>query len=40
MIIKSQLVNITGQDPIDCEYIDLEETSDGNLIINICQDWR
>ena len=39
MIIKSQLVNITGQDPIDCEYIDSEETSDGKLIINIHQDW-
>lgn len=37
--VKSQLINITGQDPIDCEYIDSEETSDGKLIINICQDW-
>ena len=39
MIIKSQSINITGQDPIDCEYIDSEKTSNGKLIINICQDW-
>lgn len=35
----SQIINITGQEPIDCEFIDSEETSDGRLIINICQDW-
>ena len=35
----SQLITITGQEPIDCEYIDYEEKPDGKLIINICQDW-
>ena len=35
----SQLINITGQEPIDCELVSFGETSDGKLIINICQDW-
>ena len=35
----SQLINITGQEPIDCELVSFGETSDGQLIINICQDW-
>lgn len=39
IIIKSQLINITGQEPIDCELVSFGETSDGKLIINICQDW-
>ena len=39
LTIKSHLIKITGQEPIDCEFIDSEETSDGKLIINICQDW-
>ena len=39
VIIKSQLINITGQEPIDCEFIDFEEKPDGKLVINICQDW-
>ena len=37
--VKCQRINITGQEPIDCEFIDYEETSDGKLIINICEDW-
>lgn len=39
LTIESHLIKITGQEPIDCEFIDSEETSDGKLIINICQDW-
>lgn len=35
----SQLINITDQEPIDCELISFAETSDGKLILNICQDW-
>lgn len=35
----SQIINITGQEPIDCELVSFGETSDGKLIINICQDW-
>ena len=36
---RSQLINITGQEPIDCELVSFSETSDGQLIINICTDW-
>jgi hypothetical protein len=36
---RSQLINITGQEPIDCELVSFANTSDGKLILNICQDW-
>jgi hypothetical protein len=37
--VECQRINITGQEPIDCELVSFNETSDGQLIINICQDW-
>lgn len=38
-VIESQVIHITEQEPIDCELVSFAETSDGKLIINICQDW-
>ena len=38
-MIESQVIHIIGQEPIDCELVSFSETSDGKLIINICQDW-
>lgn len=35
----SQLINITGQEPIDCELVSFSEAPNGKLTINICQDW-
>ena len=35
----SQIINITGQEPIDCELVSFSEASNGQLILNICQDW-
>lgn len=37
--VESQLINITGQEPIDCELVSFSEAPNGKLIINICQDW-
>lgn len=35
----SQIINITGQEPIDCELVSFSEAPNGKLTINICQDW-
>lgn len=37
--VKCQRINIIGQEPIDCELVSFSETSDGKLILNICEDW-
>lgn len=39
MVIKGQLITITGQEPIFCELVSFSEAPNGNLIINICEDW-
>ena len=33
------VIEITGQEPIECELVGTYEDSDGTLIIKICQDW-
>lgn len=33
------IVEISGQEPIECELVGTYENSDGTLIIKICQDW-
>ena len=33
------VVEISGQEPIECELVGTYEDSDGTLIIRICQDW-
>ena len=37
--VKCQRINITGQEPIDCELVSFAEIFDNQLIINICEDW-
>ena len=37
--VKGQLINITGQEPIFCEYISCYQRDNGKLEINICEDW-
>lgn len=33
------IVEISGQEPIECELIGIHRDSDSTLIIRICQDW-
>ena len=33
------VIEISGQKPIECELVDEYQDSDGTLIIKICQDW-
>ena len=37
--VKCQQINITGQEPINCELVSFSEVSNDKLIINICEDW-
>ncbi len=37
--VKCQQINITGQEPINCELVGFSEVSNDKLIINICEDW-
>ena len=33
------IVEIEGQEPIECELISTRELDDGRMVIEICQDW-
>lgn len=33
------VINIEGCNPIECELVDCHKTTDGTLLISICQDW-
>lgn len=35
----SDIVNIEGCEPIECELVGHHKTADGTLVISICQDW-
>ena len=33
------VISIDGHEPIDCELVSRRSTSDGTMVLSICQDW-
>lgn len=33
------VIEIEGEDPIECEYVSGKKRPDGTFVIGICQDW-